>query len=99
MDYQATAHGQVMVPFVADGNVPINLGAGTNETRIIVADFRDAILFEDESAASAQLRFDQPLSSTLQIRLVAYGCSAFASGRQPKAISVVSGTGCIVPAL
>jgi HK97 family phage major capsid protein len=99
MDYRATAQGQVMIPFVADGNVPINLGAGTNETRVIVADFRDVILFEDESAAPAQLRFDQPLANTLQIRLVAYGYSALASGRQPKAISVVSGTGLIVPAL
>jgi HK97 family phage major capsid protein len=98
-DYTATAQGQVLVPFVADGNVPTNLGGATNETRIIVADFRDLYLFEDGGSAPAQLRFDQPLSSTLQIRLVAYGYSAFASGRQPKAISIVSGTGLIVPAL
>jgi HK97 family phage major capsid protein len=99
MDYQASSQGRVLVPFVSDGNVPTNLGAGTNETRVIVADFRDVILFEDESASPAQLRFDAPLASTLQCRLVAYGYSALASGRQPKAISVVSGTGLIVPAL
>jgi hypothetical protein len=98
-DYQASSQGRVLVPFVSDGNVPTNLGAGTNETRVVVADFRDVILFEDESASPAQLRFDAPLASTLQVRLVAYGYSALASGRQPKAISVVSGTGLIVPAL
>lgn len=57
------------------------------------------MLFEDESQAPAQLRFDEPLANTLTVRLVAYGYSAFAGGRQPKAISVVSGTGLIVPAL
>jgi hypothetical protein len=31
--------------------------------------------------------------------LVAYGYSAFAAGRQPKAISVLAGTGLITPAL
>lgn len=63
-----------------------------------MADFRDAILFED-SAAPAQLRFEKVLSGTLQVRLMAYGYSGFAGGRQPKAISVVSGTGLILPAL
>lgn len=87
------------VPVVLDGNMPSNFGVGTNETKVLVADFRDAILFEDNSGAPAQLRFEDVLSSTLQVRLVAYGYSGFASGRQPKAISVVSGTGLIVPAL
>lgn len=32
------------------------------------------------------------------MRLVAYGYSALASGRQPKAISVISGIGLILPA-
>jgi len=86
------------VPVVLDGNMPSNLGAGTNETRILAADFRDAILFGD-SMAPAQLRFEDVLSGTLQVRLLVYGYSAFTAGRQPKAISVGSGTGLIVPAL
>jgi HK97 family phage major capsid protein len=87
------------IPIVLDGNIPANLGAGTNETRIIAADFRDLILFEDDSAAPAQMRFEQPSGNALGIMLVAYGYSAFASGRQPKAISVMAGTGLITPAL
>lgn len=86
------------LPVVLDGNVPNNLGAGTNETRIIAADFRDIFLMEDANGP-VQLRFDAPLSASLGIRLSVYGYSAFASGRQPAAISVVSGTGCIIPAL
>ncbi|WP_146607254.1 hypothetical protein [Spongiactinospora gelatinilytica] len=91
--------GNVLVPFVTSGNMPTNLGAGTNEPRIIVADFRDCILMGEGNAAPAQLRFDEPLSASLGIRLVSYGYSAFAPGPQPKAISVISGTGLIVPAL
>ncbi|WP_442803326.1 phage major capsid protein [Streptomyces pseudogriseolus] len=100
VDYQVTAVGSLFgVPVVLDNNIPSNLGTGTNETRIIVADFRDLILMEDESAAPVQLRFDEVLSASLQVRLLAYGYSAFAAGRQPKAVSVIAGTGLIVPAL
>lgn len=100
VDYTVTAVGSLFgVPVVLDNNIPNNLGAGTNETRIIAADFRDLILMEDNAAAPVQLRFDDVLSGTLQVRLLAYGYSAFAAGRQPKAISVIGGTGLIVPAL
>jgi HK97 family phage major capsid protein len=86
-------------PVFMDGNLPDNLGAGTNESRVIAANFTDIYLFEDGNAAPAQLRFEAPAAQNLQILLTAYGYSAFAGGRQPKAISVVSGTGMIVPAL
>lgn len=100
VDYTVTAVGSLFgVPVVLDNNIPNNLGAGTNETRIIAADFRDLILMEDNAAAPVQLRFDDVLSGTLQVRLLAYGYSAFAAGRQPKAISVIGGTGLVVPAL
>jgi hypothetical protein len=44
-----------------------------------------------------QLRFDQPNSSQLNVRLLAFGYSAFAGGRQPKSIAVITGTGLIAP--
>jgi HK97 family phage major capsid protein len=86
------------VPVFMDGNCPDTLGAGS-ESRIIVANFSDIYLFEDANGAPTQMRFEAPAAQNLQILLVAYGYSAFAAGRQPKAISVVSGTGMIVPAL
>lgn len=97
--YDGSAGTLFGVPVFLSGNVPTNLGAGTNETAIIAADMRDTILFEDASQAPAQLRFDGPLSSTLGVRLLAYGYSALAAGRQPTAISKVVGTGLILPAL
>ncbi len=81
---------------VLDGSVPTNLGGGTNETVVIFADLRDVYLFEDSSAAPAQLRFDQPLADTLTVRMVSYGYSALVAGRLPSAISVVTGTGLIL---
>jgi HK97 family phage major capsid protein len=99
MSYDGVAGYLFGIPIMLDGNVPANLGAGTNETRIIAADFRDILLFEDNGGAPAQLRFEAPAGNSLGIMLVAYGFSAFAAGRQPKAISVVSGTGLITPAL
>jgi HK97 family phage major capsid protein len=97
--YEGAAGRMFGVPVYLSGGIPANLGAGTNETRIIAADFRDLVLLEDESNAPAQLRFDEPLSNSLGVRLLAYGYSAAALGRQPKAISVVSGTGLILPSL
>jgi HK97 family phage major capsid protein len=97
--YQGTAGQLFNVPVHLDGNIPANLGTGTNETRIIVADFADIMLFEDASGAPSQLRFEQPSGQSLGVLLVAYGYSAFAAGRQPKAISVLAGSGLITPAL
>ncbi len=77
------------VPVVLDGNVPVNLGAGTNETRVVAAAFPDLYLFEDNNGAPSQLRFESPSAANLQVLLVAFGYSAFAAGRQTKAISVV----------
>lgn len=97
--YPGSAGTMLGLPVYLSGNVPANLGTGTDETRIIVADFRDHVLFEDDNGAPFQLRFDQPLATSLGVRLVAYGYSAFTAGRLPKATSVVAGTGLITPAL
>jgi HK97 family phage major capsid protein len=96
VDYNGTAGYLFGVPVTLDGTLPVNLGAGTNETCIIVADFRDLYLFEDNGGAPQQLRVDQVLADQLSLRFVAYGYSALAAGRQPSAISVVTGTGLIL---
>lgn len=94
----AAVVGQVAgLPVVADGNLPVDLGTGTDETCILVADFRDALIFEDANAAPAQLKFEDVGSATLTVRLLAYGYSAFTFARQPKALSVIGGTGLVVP--
>jgi HK97 family phage major capsid protein len=80
------------LPAYLDGNLPTNLGAGTNETRTIIARFLDLYLWE----GAMQTRVMQEvLSGTLQVRFQVYAYSAFMAGRRPESISVASGTGFI----
>lgn len=49
---------------------------------------------------SARLhKAEETLAASLQILFVIYSYSAFTAGRQPKAVSVVSGTGLVLVAL
>jgi len=83
---------------IADANIPTNLGAGTNEDIIIVARSQDIILWSEGGLVPRQLRVDEPAAAaTLQVRLVAYGYSAFSAGRYPPAICTIGGTGLVTP--
>ncbi len=82
------------LPVYVDPNIPINLGAGTNEDRIIVAKADDAILFEGNPRAEA---FRETKADQLSVLLRFYNYVALHSERYPKAISVIAGTGLITP--
>lgn len=82
------------VDIVADANMPTNLGAGSNETRIIAGRYTDAFLMEGALRTRA---IPEVLSGTLQVRLQVYNYAAFLPDRYPTAFSVVSGTG-LIPA-
>ena len=99
IDYSSPAGNLFGTQVYLDGNMPSNLGVGSNQTAILVADFRDSYLFEDAGGAPTQMVFEAPSAQNLGVLLVAYGYTAAALGRQPKAISVVQGTGLIIPAL
>ena len=83
---------------VQSGGVPSNLGGGTNETRIIAVDMRDVYLWEEPNSP-IYIKAEETAAANLQILYVIYSYSAFAAGRQPKAISVISGTGMVPVAL
>jgi HK97 family phage major capsid protein len=97
VEYVESVGTLLSVPVVLDGSIPADLGAGTNETRLIAADWRDVYLLEENGGAPTQLRFDAPLAHQATTRLVAYGYSALFAGRQPAAVSVLSGTGLVIP--
>lgn len=82
------------LPAFLDGNIPANLGAGTNESRIITARFSDLYLWEGSMRSRV---LTEVLSNTLQVRLQVYNYVAFMANRRPEAISVISGTGLIAP--
>ena len=82
---------------VVSGNVPLNLGGGSNESRVIAMRAEDSWLYEDANAP-IYIRAEQPLAASLGVLFVAYSYSAFSAGRQPKSVAVISGTGLILPA-
>lgn len=82
-------------PVMTDGNIPANLGAGTNEDRIVAMRTSDMFLWEGAMRTRA---LPEVLSGTLQVRFQLYNYAAFMPNRRPEAISVISGTGLIAPA-
>lgn len=77
-------------PVIVDANVPTTLGAGTNEARIGLFNRQTLYLWEDTPRFKIA---DQTNIANLQYQFVLYGYYACAFGRQPKMISVLSGTG------
>jgi HK97 family phage major capsid protein len=82
-------------PLLADGNIPQNLGAGTNEDRIATMRTSDLYLWEGSMRTRV---LTEILSGTLQVRFQVYNYAAFMPDRRPETISVISGTGLIAPA-
>jgi len=87
-----TAAGEIAgVPVVVDAGIPVNLGAGTNEDAIIVANRADLVLME-QANSPLMLRYESVGSGTLTVRMVVYGPSAFTAGRYPGGICKIQGT-------
>jgi len=82
------------LPVFVDPNIPTNLGAGTNEDRIIILRADDIILFEGSPQAEA---FRETKADQLSVLLRFFNYAALHSERYPKSISVIAGTGLITP--
>jgi hypothetical protein len=73
-----------------DANIPTNLGAATNEDRIIVT-CSQAIHLWERANDPVTLTFEQQAGTSLQVQLVCYGYVAFTAGRYPSAVGAVTG--------
>ena len=82
------------LPVFLDPNIPVNLGAGTNEDRIIVFRPADSVLFESAPQAEA---FRATLAKNAQVVFRLYNYIALLDARAPKSISVIAGTGLVAP--
>lgn len=83
------------LPVYLDALIPTNIGAGTNQDRIIVARFADLRLYEGNVKAEA---FAQTYANQLSVFVRLYNYAAFQPARYPKSISVVDGVGLVAPA-
>ena len=79
---------------VLDANISTEYGASTDEDEIYIVRASDLILMEGPLRTAV---YEDVLSGTLQVRLQVFAYSAFMSGRQPAAISHLSGTGLKAP--
>ena len=82
------------LPVYIDPNIPINLGAGTNEDRILVAKWSDILLWESTLRSRV---LPEVLSGNLTVRLQVYSYLAFMAQRYPTALATIAGTGLITP--
>lgn len=82
------------LPVVTDPNLPITLGAGTNEDVIHVLRASDLLLFESSIRTRA---LQETRATTLTVLLQVYGYLAFTAGRQPKSVVEIGGTALTAP--
>lgn len=82
------------LPVFVDPNLATNLGAGTNEDRIVIVRAEDLLLMESVPRANA---YREPLAAQLSVLLVLHNYVAVQMGRYPKSIAVISGTGLTAP--
>ncbi|MFB7666859.1 phage major capsid protein [Kitasatospora sp. NPDC056138] len=82
------------LPVFVDANVPTNLGAGSNEDRIIVARMADLWAWESNIRAEA---FQQTYAQNMSVLVRLYNYVSFQPARFPQSISVISGTGLTTP--
>ncbi|HEU4422058.1 MAG TPA: phage major capsid protein [Pilimelia sp.] len=82
------------LPVYVDPNIPTNLGAGTNEDRIIVLRSTDSILYEGTPRSET---FRETKADQLSVLLRFYNYAALHASRLPKSISIISGTGLATP--
>jgi HK97 family phage major capsid protein len=78
-------------PVVTTNRMPVNLGAGTNESRIVVGDFREALILDRQGITvdeSSHVYF-----TTNQTVFRAEERVGFTAARTPQAFDVVGGAG------
>ena len=83
------------IPVWLDPNIPVNLGAGTNEDRVIFDRPSEQYLFEGPIRTRV---LPEVGSGNLTVRLQLYSYAAFIPDRRVESVSIVAGTGLVTPA-
>lgn len=80
------------VKVVTDGGISTGVGVSTDQDTVLVTRSDDHYFWE-APGAPVGLTFEEVLGANLQVRVVAYGFSAYTAERYPTAIATVTGTG------
>lgn len=79
------------VPVILSNRIPTNKGSGTNESRIIVGDFKEALVLDRQGITIDESEHVYFTTNATVFR--AESRVGFTAARQPKAFSVIGGTG------
>ncbi len=93
---QGAAGTLLNLPVYTDPNIPVNLGAGTNQDVVFVLRQADCFLWETELSLES---FDATYADQMSTLFRASAYSAFIPDRFGPAVNVISGTGLISPTL
>ena len=96
VQYGNSGYSIAGLPVITDANVATNKGTGTNQDTIYVGNLQELHLWESANAPF-MLRFEQPKSAELEVKVVVYGYSAYTANRYPNAWAQINGTGLITP--
>ena len=80
------------LPVLTDPNIPINLGAASNQDEVFVAKWDDLYLYESEISAEA---FEATYANNGEILYRIWGYASFILDRYPAAVSVLTGAGLV----
>lgn len=84
----------VGLPTYLDTTLPTTYGAGSNEDTVLALRPADFLLFESVPVTGV---YSQPLSGSLQARIVSHRYAAFIGGLYPSSICQIAGTGLVGP--
>jgi HK97 family phage major capsid protein len=93
---QGSAGTLAGLPVFLDAQMPVNQGAGTNQDSIVVARWEELMLWESTPVFEA---FQQPYADSMGVLFRAYGYFAAIPNRYTAAVSVIGGTGLVLPSL
>ena len=85
------------LPVLTDANVTITNGAGANEDVIIIGNSQESHLWEQGDGSPMMLRFEEPKSAELEVKMIVFAYSAYTANRYDKAFALVGGTGLVTP--
>jgi hypothetical protein len=93
--YGNSGYDIVGLPVITDANVTTTSGGGTEDV-ILIGNLQELHLFESPNAPF-MLRFEQPKSAELEVKVVVYGYIAVTANRYPNAWAKITGTGLVTP--
>lgn len=96
VQYGNSGYSIAGLPVITDANVATDKGTGTDQDTIYVGNLQELHVWESANAPF-MLRFEQPKSAELEVKVIVYGYAAYTANRYPNAWAQINGTGLITP--